>query len=309
MLRITRVNLVYFVMGATTAIMAITAFLSTTLIFDDVTVAKTPKLEPQATVLKTSQLPYQNHAMYRVINDWESLLVEEMTPEEISLIEDFPIDHILASIVISSNVRAKLINYIKVNDETATRWFFIRVLRHLKDDLKVSFIDKFLSSERMIDFNTALSLIMSLTEQNMKRDILATLLLDVHDQSRINLILDYIDVNADFVQSGLLKTSLRQFFDAQKSLLLKAKTLKVMRPNKVNIEWLFEQAISLLQYNDNALCYATLEVFNEWAFNHHALLSSVEFESLLTKLNNISGNASFNIDTRLKALEVYKNLE
>lgn len=248
------------------------------------------------------------HPTYRILSDWESLLKIELSFDEARWIEDVSINHIVSSINQNADKKQAIINYILNAEDSPTRWFFIWVLSSPDTVGRAELTAQLMRSDRLIDFDAGLSIIMNIEDLPYKSALLTTLLESKLKHEELRQIFAFIRIDEKLISSTLLNQSLTSFYNRTTSNELKALSLKVTRPKNTLEDEMFKRAIALLNSADDKVCFEALNVFNEWLLTYYDLLTNKQNETLKTVVEQISIRLNYSVDTRLKALELYKNL-
>jgi hypothetical protein len=249
-----------------------------------------------------------NDPSYRLLHDWPSLLEQDLNEQEARLVEDVPIDGIVIKFSSDLEFQRAVMDKVKADEDTFTRWFFVRVLSNTDYNLRQKVADELLNAPRMLDKDAGLSVIMSIYDLELKSQILGKLLTSNITADTLRLALRYIRIDNDLIESGLLNPALQGVYQNTDNQMIKALALKVMMPGQSLEPALFENVLTLIASTDEQVCNMGLDALNEWAVNYYGLLSPEQTSHLQQVLNNISVDLERDLQTRIKALEVHINL-
>lgn len=269
-----------------------------------------PYLQQTDEVSQTQPIPNigVNDPSYRLLHDWPSLLTQDLNEQEARLVEDVPIDGIVKKFSSDLEFQRAVMDKVKADEDTFTRWFFVRVLSNTDYNLRQEVADELLNAPRMLDKDAGLSVIMSIYDLELKSQILGKLLTSNITDDTLRLALRYIRIDNDLIESGLLNPALQGVYQNTDNQMIKAFALKVMMPGQSLEPALFENVLTLIASTDEQVCNMGLDALNEWAVNYYGLLSSEQTSHLQQVLNSISVDLERDLQTRIKALEVHINL-
>jgi hypothetical protein len=242
---------------------------------------------------------------FRSVSD---VISSGLTEQEIALYDENPVSRIDSDLQNNPNLISSALQQVKQLGWSNSRAYLLALISGLDEQQKQQAALELLTSQRSIDKQAGLSLIMELEDVPSKSQAVENILISEPDSETVENLLAHLKVDDELKSTPNVNSALQQLYQTHTDEHIQALALQAMTPDKVD-DNMYQDMVSLITNNHEDNTMAGLNTLNTWLVNNVASLSSAQKADITAKASYVADSPNYSIDTRMKALELMKNAQ
>jgi hypothetical protein len=238
-----------------------------------------------------------------------AIIESGLTEAEIRRYDEYPVERIKSELSDDPELVVNTIEKIRELDWSSSRSYLIALLGGLETTQKEQAAFDLLQSPRDIDQKAGVSLIMDLDDSDIKASAVGAIISANPSEEVVQNLLEHIRVDDDLAVSPSVNASLQQLYQSHPDAHVQRLALQAITPSSRIDDNLYQDVVSLITQDYAVDTYASLDTLNTWVVNNDNVLSDAQKIDLANRAMQVADSSGYDIDARIKALELLKNIQ
>ena len=241
--------------------------------------------------------------------NWQEVLTKRLTAQQMLFFSDEVPKKIITAINNDEALFSKLLQQIKHFDNSQQRHFLVQVLGALNKDKKQQAANELLNTERIVDQVSAVSIIMSIDDDNYKTEMSTYLIQSLPADDVLDKLLRHLSTDDNKNIALNIKEDIQDLYENIYSSDLKGLALQVIMKTQPDDIDVLEQVSEMVSSNDPNDRYQGLNILSQQLNDYGISLSSEQKNDVYSNVKQIADDTSQSIKNRLQALNTLEVLE